>query len=200
MDKVIPFLVLDVCLCAASQCAAQELPAIHVTPTIQLSSEETVTAKHTTEQLKEAQDRATTALANWVSFEKQFAQAHPEVAPWVAFSSDFVDAYEVRDRNSKAPIATVIKLTADEQRKAEGLSNELKASYEAQQRAEKNWENFENAVIVAHVPGVTTKVCGPGTEITVITLPNGGQYIPPAPWCFGIALTPDFRTAVPRSL
>lgn len=193
--KTVSLSALAVCLCIGSQCAAQDFSA-WIAPTIRLSSEETAAAKQATEELKTTQDRATAARANWVNFQKEFARSHPEVAPYPKFSSDFTAAYSVRDHNTDAPMATVVELSAEEHQKAEAVYAELKASYDARQQAEKNWNGFQSEFLVKHVPGVT-KVPSASSG-AFLTLPTGETYTIPAPWGFGIALTPDFRTAVPR--
>lgn len=195
--RTISLSALAVCLCVASQCAAQDF-SVWIAPTIRLSSEETASAKQATEELKKAEDRATNALANWNSFEKEFAQVHPEVA-WPKFSSDFTAAYSVHNQNTDAPMATVVKLSAEEHQKAEAVYTELKASYDARQQAERNWSDFQGEFLVKHAPGASKVSAIPSGQLGV-TLPNGETYTVPAPWGFGIALTPDFRTAVPRTI
>jgi hypothetical protein len=197
--RAISLSALAVCLCAATQCAAQDLPGVRTTPTIRLSSEETATAKRLTDELKKAQDRATVAKANWDAFEKEFGQSHREVGPWPTFSSDLIAAYTVWDNHAPVPVATEVKLTADEHRKAEALYNELKSSYGSQQQAEKDWSDFQSEFLVKHVPGVS-KVSAIPSGQQGVTLPDGEQYLIPAPWWQGIALTLDFETATPRSL
>jgi neutral trehalase len=198
MLRAVSFSALVLCVCAATQCAAQDLP-IGITPTIRLSSDESATAKRVTDQLKKAQDRATAAEERLDAFRKTFRQAHAQLLNPV-FSPDFVAAYDIPDDRSWAPTATTVELTSDERRDAQAVYDELKASQEAVKTARKNWQDFQNELLVKHVQAVVPKRAGveAADAVTVITLPDGQQYIVPDPWWRGIALTPDFQTAIPR--
>jgi pantothenate synthetase len=200
MRRAAFLLALALSPCVVGQCAAQNFTStVPLTPTIQLSADEMAAAKRITENLQNARDRAAAAEERWEAFRKIFRQAHPEL-PNPFFSSDFVAAYDVLDSHSWVPTATVIELTADERRDAQALYDELKASDEAVKSARKSWEDFQNELVVKHVQGVVPKRAGieAADVVTIITLPDGKQYIVPSPWWQGIALTPDFRTAVPR--
>lgn len=201
MTRTVFLLAVAVSLCAAGQCAAQNLTAnVRLTPTIQLTPDETTAAKQTTQNLQNARNRSAAAEKRWETFRNAFRQAHPELRNPV-FSSDFAAAYDLLDGSSWAPTATVIQLTSEERRDAQSVYDELKASDAAVQSAIKGWQDFEDELVVKHVQGVVPKRAGIEADITtIVTLPDGKQYIVPPPWGQGIALTPDFRTAVPRAL
>jgi hypothetical protein len=187
----------------AGRCSAQYLAeTVQLMPTIQLSNEETTKAKQVTRDLTNAQGSSKTAKARWDQFETEFKQAHPELrGAWPRFSSNFAAAYVIfGDTNSVAPTATTVELSTDERHKAQALYDELKSSDEAVKSAYKNWGDFQNELIVKHIQGVVPKSVDiqAADSVSVITLPDGRKYIVPSPWWRGIALTPDFRTAVPR--
>lgn len=195
MVKAISFFALAVCLCAASQCSAQDLPGVTITPTIRLSSEETANAKRITDQMRKAEDRTTVALANWQTFVKEFSQAHPQLGGAPHFSSDLATAYTVRDPRAPVAVATVVSLSAGELQKAEAAYNEIKSSYEARQQAEKGWDDFQTQFLLKH--GVL-RLSEASNQGGMATFANGEQYTIPYPWSNGIVLTPDFQTAIPR--
>lgn len=185
--------IIALCICVPGQCRAQNL-----VPTIRLTSEETVRARQVTQDLKNGIDRAERARAAWSNFHRRYSEAHPELQN-LRFSSDFRAAYAVvDDYNGWTPKAVTVELTPEEGRTLEALYKELTTSEESAKQAKKNWGDFQNELLVKHVAGVAPT--GPGAAMGVMTLPGGKQYAVPPPWQGGIALTEDFRIAVPRSL
>lgn len=166
-------------LTVATPCAAQNFPSTVplITPTIRLSAEETSTAKQLTQALNNARERVTTAKIRWDAFAKEFQAVHPAPNMW-EFSADFKAAYFVDDPHSSLATATTVELSADESQKALAVYNELKTSDDAVKQATKNWDDFQNELVLKHVPGGSDAVT--------------------SPWRGGIVLTPDFRTAIPR--
>lgn len=185
-------------LSAATPCAAQHFAStVRVTPTIRLSSEETATAKQLVQALTNAQDRVRAAKARWDAFDKEFLVAHPGPVSW-EFSSDFTAAYVVYDSHAWVATATTVELSAEERQKAQALFNELKAGDDAVNNAQKNWENFETGLLMKYVPGITNVGRTPPSDSTFIGPVNGNYYTVSYPWRTEIALTPDFKTAIPR--
>ena len=109
------------------------------------------------------------------------------------FTSDFRLA--VASRNSgEVGLIGAVELTAEERSKAEALHREFVESGQALDQAHKNWKEYQYQLVIDHVPGAREATTG-----SFVTLSTGKQVIIPNPWYVGLAFTPDFRFAVPRS-
>jgi len=175
--------------------AVASLPCVaqNVTPVIRLSPDEAAKTKQVAQPLMDAHERHTKARLAWNQFEQTYGVAHPDL-PNLRFTEDCrfaigsVNSPIIGLRQIKA-----IELTPDERQKLENLRRELTDSEQAEKQAARNWLDYQNQFLAAHVGTATD----PGGTEMVLKLANGkGGYIP-TPWNSGIAFTPDFRLVVP---
>ena len=179
------------CLCVPSLCPAQQL-----IPTIQLSTDETAKAKQVTEELKNAQVRLDKASAAWDGFRKSYQAEHPDLRN-LRFSSGLRTAFALTDEELAPGVkqATSVELKVEERRKLEALVTELTESQRSLKQAQTHWKDFQNGLVADHIP-ITLGADGVGP--VALTLSNGKTVGVAREWLNGIALTPDFRFAVPR--
>jgi hypothetical protein len=74
------------------------------------------------------------------------------------------------------------ELTSKEQQQLKSLHQEMAESWQSLQQAGKNWRDYQHQLAVDRFP---TKV--------------DNQVVVSSPWANGLAFTPDFRFAVPRT-
>jgi hypothetical protein len=182
----------------SSVCPAQQLipPAQQLISTIQLSTDETAKAKQVTEELKNARVRLDKASAAWDGFRKSYQAEHPELRN-LRFSSDLRIAFAPSDEELAPGVrqATSVELKVEERRKLEALVTELTESQRSLKQAQTHWNDFQNELVADHIsrtPGVS------GEGPIAVTLSDGKTVAVAREWLNGIALTPDFRFAVPR--
>jgi len=172
---------------------AVHLPAQGVTPVIYLSAAESVKVKQSSEALKNAEVRNRSAIAAWQNFDRTFRAAHPEIGNLI-FSSDFRYAVARTPGAYGLGQATAIELSAEERRKGQAAYREMQESQRAFDEAQNSWADTWHQLVFDHVPFTS----GPGVGWTDITLPGGAAAKIPSPWINGVALTPDYRIAVPQ--
>ncbi len=177
-----------VCLCVPSLCPAQQLITA-----IQLSADETASAKQVTEELKNAQARLDKASAAWDGFRKSFQAEHPDMRN-LRFSSDLRTAFALSDEEVAPGVKQVmsVELELEQRRKVEALVAELTESKRSLKQAQMHWNDFQNELVADHIPQT------PGQGRIGVTLSNGKTVGVAREWLNGIALTPDFRFAVQR--
>jgi len=183
------------CLCVSSLCPAQQLIS-----TIQLSTDETAKAKQVTGELKNAQVRLDKASAAWDGFRKSYQAEHPDLRN-LRFSSDLRTAFALSDEELAPGVkqARSVELKVEERRKLEALVTELTESRRSLKQAQTHWNDFQNELVADHIPGIPgTPGLGPIAGPIAVTLSDGKTVSVAREWLDGIALTPDFRFAVPR--
>ena len=180
--------LMFLCLCVPSLCPAQQL-----IPTIELSTDETATAKQVTEELKNAQVRLDKASAAWDEFRNSYQAEHPDLRN-LRFSSNLRTAFALSDEELAPGVrqATSVELKVEERRKLEALVTELTESQRSLKQAQTHWNDFQNELVADHIPRTV------GVGPIAVTLSNGKTVGVAREWLNGIALTPDFRFAVPR--
>jgi len=84
-------------------------------------------------------------------------------------------------------------MTPEERQKARSVYTRTLSSKKDMQNAQKAWTDYEHQLIADHV---RDKEAG----ALMVTLQDGRSVTLPGRWANGLAFTPDFRYAVPRSL
>jgi hypothetical protein len=160
---------------------------------IQLSTDESATAKQIADKLKTALERKKTAEAAWGAFHDVFKASHP-IPGNFRFTADCKLAYaESQDRSGPPELreALVIELNPAEMQKLQNLHKELTESQESLSAAQSAWWDYERDVLSAHLSTRTG-------SLALLTLGNK-QLAVPAEWGSGILFTPDFRLALPKN-
>jgi hypothetical protein len=181
------------CVFTCLSCAAQ---AQELVPIFQLSAEEIAKANHLAQDLKNAHERSDKAELAWRVFHQTYQAAHPDW-PIVHFTGDFRLAFALSNPtsllDSEVRRVTSVELTAKEQQQLKALHQERAESQQSLQQAEKNWKDYQYQLAADHFPSKEAN----GTM--KVTLESGKQVVIPIPWQNGLAFTPDFRFAVPRT-
>lgn len=165
---------------------AQEL-----VPIIQLSPEETEKATHLSQDLKNARERDFKAKKAWEAFHYSYQSAHPDLLN-VRFAADFRFAVASADSALQTQQVKAVELTSDEQRQLKALYKEMMEGQRSRRQSEDDWRDYQYQIAATHVP--TT---GSGA---IVTLLDGKSVTIPSPWSNGLAFTPDFKFALPRTL
>jgi hypothetical protein len=170
-------------------CAAQTL-----LPVIQLSAEESATAKQLAQALKDANERSATAKVAWQQFHQLYQTAHTNL-PNLRFTEDFRLAVATMDSSTPGvyQLATV-ELTVEERQKLQALHREMTQSEESQKHAENNWKDFKIQLVLKHIGTSTTGSSGGFVRLSTGV---GGDILVPNPWAGELAFTPDFKLATP---
>jgi len=183
------FTALCVFKCLSCTAQAQEL-----VPIFQLSAEETAKVSHLTQDVKNAHQRFDKAATAWRMFQQTYQAAHPDLAN-VQFTSDFRLAFTSQNSSSaldaEGQLITPVELTAEEQQQLKAKHREMTESQQSLRQAQQNWLDYQNELVADHFPS--------GKEGAVLTLSSGKQFVISYPWSNGLAFTPDFRFAVPRT-
>lgn len=176
-------------------CMSYAAQAQELVPIFRLSAEETAKASHLAQDVKNAQQRFAKAGTTWHTFQQTYQAAHPDL-PNVQFTSDFGLAFTSRGSSSnldaERQLITPVELTAEEQQQLKAMHREMTESQQSLRQAQKNWLDYQNELVADRFPS--------GKEGAVLTLSSGKQAVIPYPWSNGLAFTPDFRFAVPRTL
>lgn len=171
-------------------CRAQDYASHYLTPTIQLSQDETAKAKQAVADLKAARQRLEKARDAWDDFHKLYQVEHPELG-YVRFSPDFQFAFGNQDLGSGLPGAAEVGLSPDEHRKLEALHNEVMQSQQSAKEAEAKYNDFQWQLLANHFPSTGSD------NAQEHALTNGTKVRLPPAWSNGVRLTADFRFAVP---
>lgn len=175
-------------------CMSYAAQAQELVPIFQLSAEETAKTSHLTQDVKNGLQRFDKAATAWRMFQQTYQAAHPDL-PNVQFTSDFRLAFTSQNSSSaldaERQLITPVELTSKEQQQLKALHQEMVESQQSLRQAEKNWMDYQHELVADHFPS--------GKEGAVLTLSSGKQAIIPYPWSNGLAFTPDFRFAVPRT-
>jgi hypothetical protein len=169
-------------------CAAQTL-----LPVIQLSAEESATAKQLAQTLKDADERSASAKAAFQQFHQLYQSTHPNL-PDLRFTDDARFAVATMHSSIRGfyPLAS-IELTAEEHQKLQTLVREMAQSDEAKKQAENNWGDFEVQLVLKHIGRSKN---GAGSSVT-LSSGAGGSIPVPYPWTGELAFTSDFKLATP---
>ena len=132
-------------------CAARTL-----LPVIQLSAEESASAKQLAEALKDAGERSAAAKIAWQQFHQLYQTEHPNL-PNLRFTEDFRLAVATMNSSTRGmyQLAT-IELTVEERQKLQALHREMTQSDESQRHAENNWKDFKIQLVIKHMGTSTT--------------------------------------------
>ena len=182
---ILSLAAISLCL-LPSRCAAQG-----VTSVIYLSPAEAAEAKRASQTYTAAQDRYRSARTAWEDFYRSLKAAHPS-CPSLDISSDFKLAFCVKPGSHGMNEVESVELTPAEREKAESLYGEQKEAVRASYKATEAWRHYQFAIIARHIP------CGHDGEGINFKRPDGSMTTIPSAWMAGIALTPDFRVAVPN--
>jgi hypothetical protein len=178
-----PLSLSFIALCVFTNLSCTALAQQELVPIFQLSAEETAKASHLAQDLKNAHQRYDNARTTWRVFQETYQSAHPDL-PNVQFTSDFRLAFTSQNPAAAfdPQLITPVALTSKEQQQLKDLHQEMAESWQSLQQAEKNWMAYQHQLAATHFP---TKV--------------GNQAVVSPPWANGLAFTPDFRFAVPRT-
>lgn len=192
MTRPLSLSVTALCVFTCLTCTAQ---AQELVPILQLSDEETAKASHLAQDVKNAQQRLEKAGAAWRVFRETYQSTHSDL-PNAHFTADFRLAFSPSHSFSASDAerqqVPAIELTAKEQQQLKALHQEMTESQQSLRQAEKSWLDYQNELVANHVPN--------GTEGVAVTLSSGKAYLISFPWGNGLAFTPDFRFAVPRTV
>lgn len=187
MVRPLPLLSAILVLYVLSPCAAQDL-----VPVIHLSADETAEARRLVHDVESAQERVSKANIARQAFYQTFQAAHPEL-PNLKFTSDFRMAFAPARSNGVKGLDRIdfAELTSEEQQKLRVSYEEVNLSRQNSDQTRTAWLTFQQKVVMGHIEK-------PGS-VSPMLLPSGGQLMFPAGWTNGLAFTPDYRVAVPRS-